>query len=186
MNILPKQNSLAVLVIGLIIAACGGSSPSTPNAGPTPTPAPTPTATPVAASNCPPVRWVDGQSYGVKEFPHFLDQLIQVQDRIYAAHPDLFAKDLNGAPDPAHLKDNTEATERVYYAYFVEQGRLLAGLCVEYAPDPSGVPNPNNSEEIWIGVAGQPIDAFRVTATTPTAPVIRKYIATNYIKGYGL
>jgi hypothetical protein len=75
---------------------------------------------------------------------------------------------------------------RAYYDYFVQLGRQIAGLCVEYAPEPSGLPNPNNSEEIWIGVAGQPIDAFRVTATTPPAPVIRRYIATNYIKGYGL
>jgi hypothetical protein len=185
---LQKQNCLAVLVTGLIIAGCGGSSPSTPNPGPStaPNPAPSPTATPAATSNCPPVRWVEGQSYGRKEYPHFLDQLIQVQDRIFAAHPDLFAKDANGAPDPTHLKDNGLDTERAYYDYFVQLGRQIAGLCVEYAPEPSGLPNPNNSEEIWIGVAGQPIDAFRVTATTPPAPVIRRYIATNYIKGYGL
>jgi hypothetical protein len=185
---LQKQNCLAVLVTGLIIAGCGGSSPSTPNPGPStaPNPAPSPTATPAATSNCPPVRWVEGQSYGRKEYPHFLDQLIQVQDRIFAAHPELFAKDANGAPDPTHLKDNGLDTERAYYDYFVQLGRQIAGLCVEYAPEPSGLPNPNNSEEIWIGVAGQPIDAFRVTATTPPAPVIRRYIATNYIKGYGL
>jgi hypothetical protein len=175
-----------VLLAGLVVASCGGSSASTPNPVPSSTPVPAPTATPVASSNCPPVRWVEGQSYGIKEYPHFLDQLVQVQSRIFAAHPDLFAKDASGAPDSGHLKDNGLDTERAYYDYFIEQGRKIPGLCVEYAPDPSGVPNPNNSEEIWIGVAGRPIDAFRVTATTPPAPVIQKYIATNYIKGYGL
>ncbi len=181
------RNLLAVVAAGLTFASCSGDSPASPNPGPsaTPAPAPVPTATP-AASSCPPVRWVEGQSYGRKEFPHFLDQLIAVQDRIFAAHPELFAKDANGAPDPTHLKDNGLDTERAYYDYFVQQGRQIPGLCVEYAPEPSGLPNPNNSEEIWIGVAGSPIDAFRVTATTPPAPVIRRYIATNYIKGYGL
>jgi hypothetical protein len=181
-----RKRLVPAVLAGVVVATCGGSSPSAPVPAPSATPTPAPTATPAASSNCPPVRWVEGQSYGVKEVPHFLDQLVQVQDRIFAVHPELFAKDASGAPDPAHLKDNGLDTERAYYDYFIEQGRQIPGLCVEYAPDPSGVPNPNNSEEIWIGVAGQPIDAFRVTATTPPAPVIQKYIATNYIKGYGL
>ena len=109
-----------------------------------------------------------------------------VQDAVFAVRPELFAKDQNGAPDPRYLKDNVWATHRAYYDAFIAQGRVLPGLCAEYAPNEAGVPDPSNSEELWIGVAGQPIDAFRVTATVPSAPIIRRYIATNYIKGYEL
>lgn len=181
------RNLLVVVAAGVTFGSCGGGSPANPNPGPSATPAPTPAPTPTPiASNCPAVRWVEGQSYGRKEYPHFLDQLIVVQDRVFAANPGLFAKDLSGAPDPVHLKDNSVPTTMAYYASFVEQGRLTAGLCVSYAPNQAGVPDATNTEEIWIGVAGSPIDAFRLTATTPPAPVIRRYIATNYIKGYGL
>lgn len=185
-----RKKPLVVLAAGLVFASCGGSSPSgsSPagaNPAPSPTPTLTPSPTPPAAATCPPIRWVPGESYGVIETPHFLPQVLAAQDRIFAAHPDLFALNPDGTRDSLHLKDNSVPTERIYYAYFVEQARV-GGLCSDYAPGEDGLPAPNNSEEIWIGAAGQPLDAFRVTATTPPAPVIHKYIATNYLKGYGL
>jgi hypothetical protein len=189
--ILSRHRYLLVIVASaIILPSCGGGSTAGPDPGPTATPAPAPTpvptATPVAAKNCPPVLWVPGQSYGRKEEAHFMPQLIQVQDRVFADRPDLFAKDQNGAPDPTRLRDNVWATHRAYYDAFMVAGRHIPGLCAEYAPNDAGIPDPSNSEELWIGVPGQPIDAFRVTATVPSAPVIRRYIATNYIKGYGL
>jgi hypothetical protein len=182
-----RQSLFVALAASLVLAACGGDSPSSPNPQPsaTPTPAPAATPTPTAYASCPPVRW-DGQSYGKKQFAHFQDQVVQVQDRIFAAHPGLFAKDENGAPDPAHLRDNGLDTERAYYVAFVEQGAFVPALCVSNPTNDAGVPDANNIEEIWVGYAGQPLDAFRLTATTPTAPVIHKYIATNFLKGYGL
>jgi hypothetical protein len=184
------KSRFVVVAVVLAFAGCGGDSPTSSTTPPPvisiPSPSPAPTATPVATSSCPPVRWVAGESYGRVESAHFLVQLTQVQDRTFVAHPELFAKDPTGAPDPTRLKDNVWATHRAYYDAFIEQGRRTPGLCVEYAPNDAGVPDPSNSEELWIGVTGQPIDAFRVTATTSSAPVIRRYIATNYIRGYGL
>src|SRR5262249_29714705 len=154
----------------LALAGCGGGSTSSPSPQPsaTPTPAPAPSPAPTVApyANCPPLRWVEGQSYGKKQFPRFLDQLLQVQDRVFATNPGLFAKDANGASDPAHLRDNGLDTERAYYVAFVEQGAFVPSLCVWNPPNAAGVPDAKNIEEIWVGYAGQPLDAFRLTTTT--------------------
>jgi len=188
---LSRRNSLLIVVAGSVaFAACGGDSPANPNPQPSPlaiaTPVPAATPTPAAYANCPAVRWIEGQSYGKKQFPHFLEQVAQVQDRVFAAHPSLFAKDENGAPDPTHLRDNGLDTETAYYVAFVEQGAFVPSFCVWNPPNNEGIPDAKNIEEIWVGYPGQPLDAFRLSTTTPTANVIRRYIATNFLKGYGL
>ena len=86
-----------------------------------------PTATPVA-KNCPPRPMGSGESHGHKEVAHFLAELIQVQDRTFATHPELFAKDVTGAPDPTRLRDNVWATHRAYYDAFIQQGRVHPGV----------------------------------------------------------
>jgi hypothetical protein len=116
-----RKNPLVALAAGLAFASCGGSSPAGPNPGPSPTPTITPAPTPPPPT-CPPIRWVHGESYGAIETPRFLQQVLAAQDRIFAAHPDLFATNPDGSRDPLHLKDHGTQTERAYYAYFVELG----------------------------------------------------------------
>lgn len=167
--------ALVLLSSALILEACGGSSPSAPNA-----PSPSPTTTPAAVVTPRPVRTsCDSLGYasGVgnrcpTETPTFLVEVDRAIDKLAAEHPEIF--DLGNQAGAGGYRVKSPG------AYYVGVLKNLdqAGLCAGFDGEELQVTNTKDYNDQYHiltsgGFARRGLSSYRVTcypAAFPTPP----------------